>query len=112
MGQHQQFSCGGTGQGEVHEGVGQDERASPRRRTLKAGKVVLQNGSVFDCAIRNLSEGGAQLRIAEPIPLPADFQLYWPEIRKIRPCQNRWQRGVDCGVAFTGPERPTLRDYK
>ena len=88
-----------------------ENRSSPRRRVLRAGKIVLDNGSVLDCAVRDTSETGAKIRIAEPIPLPQEFTLYWPETRMIRSCINRWQHGIDCGIEFSGEPRTTHRDY-
>jgi len=53
--------------GIAHRGGGSipEQRQHPRRRTLKAGRIVLNQGfSVLSCTVRNLSDGGACLEVA------------------------------------------------
>ena len=45
-------------------------RGEPRRRVLLAGKIAQANGITHDCMIRNLTEGGAQVRVAPGQILP------------------------------------------
>jgi hypothetical protein len=46
-----------------------------RQRVLFSGKIMFDNGFTLDCTIRNLSEGGAQVRVAAGPLLPDDFYL-------------------------------------
>lgn len=50
-------------------------RAEPRRRVLLAGKIVLPDGVTFDCTIRNLTGGGAQVRVPPGQIVPNAFDL-------------------------------------
>jgi hypothetical protein len=54
----------------------------PRKRTCLNGKLVYDEGAfalggalTLDCAIRNISEGGAKVVITEHRPLPANLYL-------------------------------------
>src|SRR5690348_3891352 len=51
-------------------------RRSPRRRVLLSAKIVARDG-VFsaDCAIRNISERGAQVDVPAEMLLPVRFYL-------------------------------------
>jgi hypothetical protein len=50
-------------------------RGNPRQRVLLAGKLLLPNGFTLDCSIRNLSKGGAQIRVDSTHGLPDTFLL-------------------------------------
>ncbi len=51
-----------------------DKRKIPRRRVLKEGKIVYADGlRVLDCTIRDISEQGARLLIANTVGLPDTF---------------------------------------
>ena len=55
----------------------QERRKSPRRRTLKNGRIVFNNrGSTIDCVVRNLSPQGALLILPSIIGVPDVFELY------------------------------------
>ena len=50
----------------------EDHRRQIRRRVLKGGKILFNNkASSIDCAIRNLSEGGALLHVESAVGIPA-----------------------------------------
>jgi hypothetical protein len=56
-----------------------DRRSSKRRRTVLRGRVVFNNrSSVLDCTVRDLSDTGAQLTLADVSALPPDFDLEIP----------------------------------
>ena len=51
-----------------------DCRASQRPRTVLKGRVVFYNRSfAFDCTVRDLSDAGAQITLAEVSALPRDL---------------------------------------
>ena len=56
--------------------VKEDRRQSPRKRMLKAGRIVF-NGrhSAIDCVVRNMSARGALLQLPNVIGIPDDFEL-------------------------------------
>lgn len=80
-----------------------DQRASPRQRTLKGGRIVINDGySTFQCTVRNLSETGARLKIASIIGIPETFQLVMDDGRKFA-CQVAWKTETEIGVKFDHP---------
>ena len=52
-----------------------DRRRRQRQPSLLAGKILLVNEVAYDCAIRDISDAGARIRLTCPTPLPDTFQL-------------------------------------
>ena len=77
-----------------------DSRKSARRRTLKAGKVILPNGAVIDCSIRDMSETGARLEFAAVIVLPPQFDLLIVSSETRIAAELVWHRALSAGVRF------------
>ena len=78
-----------------------DRRSSKRRRTVLAGKVLFNNrASVFDCTVRDLSESGAQLTLADVSSLPLDFELEIPSKNLRVLARVIWSRGKNHGISF------------
>ncbi len=78
-----------------------DRRSSKRRRTVLRGRVVFNNrSSVLDCTVRDLSDSGAQLTLADVSALLPEFELEIPG--KCLQVQARlmWSRGKSHGVRF------------
>jgi hypothetical protein len=77
-----------------------DRREMPRSRLRQPASVVF-NGhqSMFACTLRNSSETGALLRLADWTELPPVFEIDSRdgETRRVRQC---WRRGDDVGVVF------------
>jgi two-component system cell cycle response regulator len=81
-------------------------RRSSRRRTLKNGKIVLPGSwGTYDCIIKDVSDRGARLRLAESAILPRDFELVFVTEALTYPVQLRWRREREAGVEFSGPAR-------
>ncbi|WP_332688064.1 PilZ domain-containing protein [Devosia sp.] len=79
----------------------EEKRASPRQRTLKGGRIVINDGfSTFQCTVRNLSESGARLKVASIIGIPDSFQLAMDDGRKFV-CTVVWRTETEIGVVFT-----------
>lgn len=80
-----------------------EHRVSPRQRTLKGGRIVINDGfSTFQCTIRNISETGARLKVASIIGIPDSFQLAMDDGRKFT-CAVVWRTAEEIGVTFTQP---------
>jgi hypothetical protein len=76
-----------------------DNRTAPRQRTFKGGSISLP-GAIIECIIRNLSDTGAMIELADPLALPDEFTLIIkPELLK-RSCELAWRRGNRIGVHF------------
>jgi hypothetical protein len=82
-----------------------NKRAAVRRRTLKAGRIVLTDRTSLDCTIRDMSDGGARLEFPAITLLPHEFGLMVVAENVIIPCEPAWQRGLSWGVRFTGARR-------
>lgn len=77
-----------------------NRRAKPRHRVLKRGQILLSTNSVIDCAVRNLSDSGAGLRIDAIFPMPREFDLMIGDAGAKRRVRIQWQVGNDLGVVF------------
>jgi hypothetical protein len=78
-----------------------ERRAYPRHRTLKAGKIVFNHHfSVVDCTVRNLSAGGACLRVSSTLGIPDDFDLLIEPEKAARACRVAWKDETQMGVTF------------
>ncbi|MBI2719137.1 MAG: PilZ domain-containing protein [Rhizobiales bacterium] len=83
-----------------------DKRSARRMRVLKDGKIVtMNNRSVIDCAVRDLSETGARLRCQDQAAVPNEFRLLLPHDKTIRDAKVVWRRDDHVGIAFTGPAK-------
>ena len=78
-----------------------DRRGTPRRRVLKGATLTFNSGySAFECVLRNESEGGAKLSLAETFALPKRFHLAIAGDSDVRTAHVVW-RGMDqMGVRF------------
>jgi hypothetical protein len=78
-----------------------EHRKHPRRRTLKAGRIVFnQRRSVINCTVRNLSDGGACLEVATSVGVPDDFDLIIEPEGSSRSCHVAWRSEHRIGAAF------------
>ena len=78
----------------------QERRKLVRSRVLKGAKIVLGNSSVIDCAVRNVTNGGARVQIANTIDLPDDLGLTFDGGRSFRPCRVVWRSVTETGLEF------------
>ncbi|KFC67303.1 PilZ domain protein [Devosia sp. LC5] len=78
----------------------EEQRAAPRQRVLKGGKIVINDGfSTFQCTVRNLSETGARLKVTSIIGIPDTFELVMDDGRK-HACTTAWKTATEIGVKF------------
>src|SRR5262245_47523315 len=83
-----------------------ERRLSPRRRVLKGGVVAFNDRYVtLPCTVRDLSEGGARLRIEGSIAAPDTFELIIEIDGLEAPCEVVSRRGNEVSVRFTSPPR-------
>jgi len=81
----------------------EERRTTPRHRTLKGGRLVINNGhSTFECTVRNLSEAGARIRLASVVGIPDSFDLLMDDGRKYG-CTVIWRTAAEMGVTFAAP---------
>jgi hypothetical protein len=82
--------------------VNEDHRRAPRRRTLKGGRIVFNDGhSTISCTVGNLSETGALLRVPSTVGIPETFSLIVGDFAsEQRECRVVRRSGEQLGVAF------------
>ncbi|HMF05758.1 MAG TPA: PilZ domain-containing protein [Methylocella sp.] len=85
----------------------ENRRAEPRRRVLKTARIVFKNHTVtFDCVVRNLSDGGASLKVESSLEIPDSFDLVIATA-SIRSCRVAWRKATEIGVEFAKTMNPT-----
>ena len=81
-------------------GDGTQKRRAVRHKTLIGGKVVFNDlMSVYDCAIRDLSDTGALVKINAPVQVPPVFILKFGN-GQVRRCKVRRRIALELGVEF------------
>ena len=94
----------------------EDKRIAPRQKVLKAAKIIsIDNKTVLDCTVRNLSDMGAQLVIEKNVSVPDEFQFFLANGDTVRDAVLAWHRGDRVSVKFKGESRPAphaMRMYK
>lgn len=74
-----------------------------RQRVLKGASILTDvNTSEVTCTIRNMHEGGAELRVPTAAPIPQEFLLYVPADGVGYKSVLRWRTADRAGVTFTG----------
>jgi hypothetical protein len=85
-----------------------EKRTSPRRRVLKAGRIVFNGGrSTIDCRVRSLSASGALLVMESSIGIPDEFELQIISDAAVRQVKVVRRAISEIAVTFTdGPREP------
>jgi hypothetical protein len=78
----------------------EEHRKETRRRTLKAGKIMIDGKSIIDCMVRNLTYKGASLEVGSPVGIPDTFELSIPVDNLKRKCRVTWRQERKIGVQF------------
>jgi hypothetical protein len=78
-----------------------EHRKSVRRRALKGGLIVFDGGyQSLSCTIRDLSEGGARLKVESVFGIPSTFTLTFTDGSPSRDCVVKWKNATALGVEF------------
>src|SRR5947209_14866698 len=78
-----------------------NRRRDRRQRVYKQARIVFNNGyAVFDCVVRNISQGGAMLEMETLLGIPRSFQVLLDHDAKARPCKVVWRTNKRMGIAF------------
>ena len=79
-----------------------NKRHLSRQRVLKSAKIVsLNNWSVMDCTVRDLSDTGARLICKDQAGLANEFRFLLPSENTICNAKVVWRRGDLVGIQFT-----------
>jgi hypothetical protein len=77
-----------------------ERRIEPRSLTLKTGKIVgAADARDIDCAILDLSDGGARILVSDPTEVPQKFLLKVDRTRVTYVCERIWTRGNRIGLS-------------
>lgn len=76
------------------------ERRSDTRRRVFKGAVITFGGTGIDCTVRNMSNGGAAVDIANAAIVPPTFKLAIKTDDFIARCRVVWNNGQRVGIAF------------
>lgn len=80
-----------------------DNRSGQRRRMLKQGQIVTNLGqSTIDCLVRDISVGGARLKVANGLAVPGEFELLLVSEDARTPARVVWRKATEVGVRFAG----------
>jgi len=78
-----------------------DNRRSGRSPTRLRGRISYNNGLWGEeCLVRDVSRGGALLKVTDPRTLPDRFMLTIEKLDADRPVYVRWRAHDALGVAF------------
>ena len=80
-----------------------EQRNETRHRILKPALIVFNDGySTIECLVRNLSEGGAQLKVESLLGIPDNFVLKLKDGGSAK-AKVAWKRGKTIGIHFLDP---------
>jgi PilZ domain len=83
-----------------------EKRCEPRYKVFKAGKIVSADSStVLDVSIKDISRGGARIKVTASIDIPDEFDLIIPADGVRHHCRICWRKGDQFGVQFTDVAR-------
>jgi two-component system cell cycle response regulator len=96
-----------------------ERRKLPRRRILKAARITIGgHPTAAHCAVRDITEAGAKIRLQDATALlPEQFELVVEIDGTEANCRTIWRKGGDLGVSFlatrqTAPIRHQVIDRK
>jgi hypothetical protein len=76
-----------------------DRRISPRKKTLKSGQIIWDNGSHVKCTVRNVSTKDAKLEV-HGLVAKNTFELIFDLDKSRRSCRVVWRKEPLIGVRF------------
>jgi hypothetical protein len=76
-----------------------NNRSNERHQVLKTGTISFENSKI-DCAVHDLSQGGANLEVDSQVGIPDAFDLLIADTGKQR-CHVVWRKEARIGVAFS-----------
>src|SRR4051812_32551367 len=89
-----------TGRRTMEREAPSDRRSARRGRVLLSGKIVYGPGYTADCAIRALSNGGAQVLLPPNQKAPSEFYLIVVRHGVAHRARTAWSAPRKAGVSF------------
>jgi PilZ domain-containing protein len=78
----------------------QERRKVTRSRVLKGAKIIIGSASTINCVVRNVTNSGARIQIANTVDLPETLDLTLDAGFTIRPCRVAWRSVTESGLQF------------
>ena len=76
------------------------QRAHQRAKAFLGARIIFNDHkSTFDCIVKEISEGGAMLKVESAMATPDRFKLCLSDGRQFD-CEVRWRRINSIGVQF------------
>ena len=84
-----------------HPEISSEQRGSARQRVFLAGRLVYGDADLtLECAIRDLSQVGARVKLSSPVPLPSIVNLIEIRTGQAFECEIAWRRLPEIGLRF------------
>jgi hypothetical protein len=77
-----------------------NEARRPRRALNRARIAFKGRWATIDCAVFNISDRGACLKVESPIGIPDSFDLVLDHA-PVRGCRVTWRKATQIGIEFT-----------
>ena len=78
-----------------------DRRREPRHKVFRLGRILtMGKASVVDCTVKNMSTGGAGLRLHAVMVVSPEFVLEIGGSGEARKVRLKWQTGLNLGVEY------------
>lgn len=75
-------------------------RNSERRRLVEMAKLATDEGAFYSCIIRDLSSGGAMLRVPADAQIEGRVRIIANILGGERPALVKWRGETSIGIAF------------
>lgn len=76
------------------------KRTSDRNRIVEMAKLRTKSGTVYSCIVRDISEGGAKLRIPKDLEIEGQVVITSKTLGDKRVARVMWQDQSSIGIAF------------
>jgi len=78
----------------------EERRQAVRQPTFKAGEIIVEDGSVLDCVIRNISDSGCLIKLENANALPAEIHIRIDRSKPARRAEIVWRSTTLAGAMF------------
>lgn len=78
----------------------QERRRMRRTQVSTRARIILEDFSVVDCAVHDLTDAGAGILAAPQANISDRFDLTFDSARSLRPCRLVWRSLDRMGVEF------------
>jgi hypothetical protein len=75
-------------------------RTSKRNRMVEMARLVTDEGAVYSCIIRDLSAGGAMLRVPAGVEIEGRVRVVANILGRERSALVKWRDETSIGIAF------------